>query len=126
MKTSIIAALRAGNSIENPTPYKWFGLACSIGGMVIVFVSGLAAARGWIDAAVSLSDAVLVVSLILGPLFAVSAHSAVVTTDRIGLPAASKRVQLDRVDGVPTDPNKGSKPPERSGIDDALGNFRGD
>ena len=96
--TSLIAALRAGSSIENPTPYKWFGLACSLVGLVIVGVSGLAVSRGWIDAAVSLSDAVLLASLVLGPLFAVSAHSAVVTTDRIGLPAKHAQPLPDNAD----------------------------
>lgn len=95
----LIAALRIGRSLENPTPYKWFGLACAVIGLVLVAVSGFAAAKGWIDQALSLADAVTVASLVLGPLFAATAVTAVATTDKIGLPAARPDGDAGRVRG---------------------------
>ena len=125
-----ISALRIGSSIENPTPYKWFGLVCSVTGIVITAASSFATAKGWIHATVSIDDAILVAALVLGPLFTVSAHAAIATTDKIGvLPRASSGdtgmqrepvpADVDAAGGVTADDSQRS----RSEFDDIFGKF---
>lgn len=72
----LVAALRIGASVANPTPWRWYGLAVSIGASALAAGSTWLAARGWLDQSLSVGEAAEVAGMLLAAL--ASGASAVV------------------------------------------------
>lgn len=132
----LLSALRKGRSLPNPTGWKWFGVASTVGALALVSGSMFAVSRGWLREGIDLDTALNLSGAALALLIP-SIYSQVATTDKIGLPAdpgddvpAYRRMQSDRVADVSTgsDAGAGSRAAVGRGSsgDDALGNFRGE
>jgi hypothetical protein len=101
----LVASLRKGATVANPTPFKWAGLAVAVG---LVVLKVAQASGYWLEI-----DDEIVIELVMATLV-LWAHVA--TTDKIGLlppkpprpDPVSMAAELDRMPGRPLPPGAGS------------------
>jgi hypothetical protein len=104
----VLKALRLGTSLPNPTPFKWAGIAVSLGLLALLIAQSFGLMRE-----VSADDWAQLVMLVLVLL------AQVVTTDKVGLlPRAADPAPRVRPEPLPTRTLAAHERPDHDGFPD--------